>query len=574
MEEIVLLLNMALILAVSATCTALFKYLKIPLYLGYLAAGIILANYWSGVSEDTDFIVEMLADMGLVMLMFSIGLQFNTRRLKAMGGFGFLVVLIMVPFMISAGYIGGRYLGYSGVECVVLGSVLAGSSSAIFVAISKEFSIISDHEVQRIVMILVLEAVAQMLILSFATPFLQGTEMNLDQMVWMFVLILLFIVLSLYIGLNTVPRVVDWLKFRGYSSEIILVLALGLSFAMALLSVYIGLSMAIGAFLMGVIITRSKATDDIAKEVEPMKNIFIAMFFISIGLQITPVLIVDNIRSILVIFVVFVVFMTAAVFISYFVGNRENNSAGHAWVCAISVLSMSEFAFIIAKQAYSVNIFDIDIYASIIGAAMISMITLPLFTFLAGRTVKPIYENIPSLLYKRVYLAQLFFLRLNDKLKLAGVSTRTRVRRTFAAAYVYVILLVGLVLAFYLLLPTMTDFLFRHIAPLDRNTCAVLILVMEFLIALVPLYPLVNSVRRIEHFFAGTDLGTEPSDGMTATMHRAMTNTNIWIIVLFLDFLLILPMPSNLSLTYQFVAVLLGIGFLGIIYMFQYLKRD
>lgn len=138
MEEAVLLVNLTYLLLIAGVCSIIFSKLKMPAIIGYLAAGIILANYWGGASESTEILVSILSDMGLVLLMFFIGLELNLQKLKKSGMFVVMVAVIQLPLMLIAGYTVGILMGWDMVQSVFLGAVISGSSTAVITAVLKE----------------------------------------------------------------------------------------------------------------------------------------------------------------------------------------------------------------------------------------------------------------------------------------------------------------------------------------------------------------------------------------------------------------------------------------------------
>ena len=372
MEEAVLLVNLTYLLLIAGVCSIIFSKLKMPAIIGYLAAGIILANYWGGASESTEILVSILSDMGLVLLMFFIGLELNLQKLKKSGMFVVMVAVIQLPLMLIAGYTVGILMGWDMVQSVFLGAVISGSSTAVITAVLKEQEYMDKDAAETIILITVMEDIGQVLILTMAAPLLVGDTPAVGSIIGMVVAIVVFIAASIGIGLIFIPKILDWIG-KKISSEVLLIVSIGLCFAMALLSTKIGLSMAIGAFIMGVIVSQCKFSHDIMAKTEPMKELFMAIFFISIGLEIVPSELLDNIPLILIIFGVFVIAKILTVLLGYLLGNKTLRIS---FMSAVSLAAMGEFSFIIAKTALDAGVVGQNFYSAVIGAALVSMVVL------------------------------------------------------------------------------------------------------------------------------------------------------------------------------------------------------
>lgn len=165
MEESVLLVNMTILLLLGGVCSMVFRKLKMPAVIGYLVTGIILANYWSGKSEDTELIVNFLSDLGLIFLMFCIGMELNLKKLRKMGSFAIMVVMIQVPLMLFGGYLLGMlFLGLDSLQAIIFGAIISGSSTAVVTIVLKDQDRLTHAEVETVILITVVEDVAQVII--------------------------------------------------------------------------------------------------------------------------------------------------------------------------------------------------------------------------------------------------------------------------------------------------------------------------------------------------------------------------------------------------------------------------
>lgn len=303
-EETRVVIDLALLLLISGGLSIVFNKIKMPPILGYLSAGIVLGptmmpSLW--VEGNT---VSLLSDIGIVLLMFYIGLETDIRKLRATGSKLLFIVCLQMPIVVAAGYLTGVLLGMNTLQAIFLGAIISGTSTAVVVGVLKETDHIDKGMARSIITITIFEDVGQVLILTMAAPLLAGDSPALGSTVNMVLGLILFIGLSVVFGMALVPRALDHIG-RRYSSEILLIVGVGLCFAMAAISQEMGLSIAIGAFIMGMMISLSKFSHKMVHNVEPVKDLFMAVFFISIGLQITPQLILENIVLAAIIAIVF-----------------------------------------------------------------------------------------------------------------------------------------------------------------------------------------------------------------------------------------------------------------------------
>ena len=387
------MLDMTYLLLIAGACSIIFSRLKLPPIIGYLVAGIILGpTMLEDVSVDPSTI-SMLSNLGIVLLMFSIGLNLNLQRMRKLGSFTFIVLSLEMPFMVVCGYIAGLAMGLNSVASIFLGAVISGTSPAVVVAVLHERGESVDKEVtSTATAITVLEDLGQVFILSMAAPLLVGDTPALGSVALMAVSIAIFIGMSLFLGIRIVPRLLNWIG-RKYPPEVLLIVSIGLCFLMALISNLIGLSIAIGAFLMGLIVSQAARSEEVAERVDPMKEVFMAVFFISIGIQIVPAEIINNLDLVFIIAIVFTVAKIAGVSLaSYLVRGDPRFS----FMTAISLVAMGEFAFIIAKTALDAGVVDQQFYASVIGAAIVTMVALPILSKSSPRIYNAMASAIPT----------------------------------------------------------------------------------------------------------------------------------------------------------------------------------
>jgi len=576
MEESILLLNMTMLLLIGWVCSVIFKRLNMPAAIGYIISGIILSNYWGGENADTERIVSFLADLGLVLMMFCIGMELNLKKLGKMGPFAMMVVMIQVPIMLAGGFVGGSMLGLSALQAIIFGAIISGSSTAVVTIVLAEQERISRSDVETLVFITVIEDVAQVLILCAVSPLMSGADMDLLGLIWMLIIVVVFMVTAIVIGLIFVPRLLDYVSEK-FSEEILLVVSLGLCFGLSYISVYIGMSMAIGAFLMGVIVSQSGDHRKIERDVEPMRDIFMMMFFISIGLLIRPEDIANNIVTIVIIYLIYFVLKGGSVMLAYFTGNKPLRLS---FYCSISLIAMGEFAFIISKEAYSNGLITADFYASVIGAALMSMITLPLLNTKAEKIADFAEKHAPAPVaagYMRLATSRNNFY---DRLSLATKETMKNFRTRMTSLYFTVVLVILVQIVFVLATPGLAEFFNEHTPEsVSLYLTTTLVLLIDFLV----LVPIMHQLVKNLHFLLRVYLDSQrkavaagtlrPRPKLTRLLRFVMT-VNRWIFIVLFDFLALLLTPNNIDPWAHVLVAIAGVAIIATLEVIAYLRRS
>jgi monovalent cation:H+ antiporter-2, CPA2 family len=391
--QIRFLMEITVILAVAGLTAVLFTRMKMPVVIGYLAAGILVGPYVFpfDLITDTDT-VNSLANLGIILLMFTIGLDFNLRKLRQTGVFAIVAGSIEIVIMITIGYALGWLMGWSSIESIFLGAVMSISSTAVIVKVLTDAGHIQRQYAVGVIGILIMEDIAAVIILAMVSPLGTGKAPGLTSAVGILAGAVLFIALSLLLGFAVVPRIIDHVK-RKYPSEVLLLVSLGLCFGMALLSSEIGLSVAIGAFVMGIIVSQSAAQQEIVLKTMPIKEMFMAVFFVSIGMLIDPRLVLQNILPAVIIAGVFIVGKVFSVTTATYVANTDARSS---MMSGMAMVAMGEFSFVIVKTGVDNGTIGQFFYSSIIGAALITMIVLPITFRYSSRTVDYLAAHLPD----------------------------------------------------------------------------------------------------------------------------------------------------------------------------------
>ena len=569
MDELMLLTSLAVFTLLAAVCSIIFNKIKLPALIGYIVAGIIIVNIW-GVTTESQEIVEILSDIGLVMLMFCIGLEINLKKIRKQGLLAIEVAVIQLPLMVLGGIVGGMVLGFDMVQCICLGAIISGSSTAVVMAVLKSQKRLDKEHIEMLVLITIMEDIGQVIILSMITPILASNSpsIELNSLIVMIVSIIVFMIVSLLVGLRLVPRVINWVS-DNVSDEILTVLSVGLAFGMALLSIQIGLSMAIGAFLMGMMIAASRKSKEINHKIEPMRDLFMAIFFISIGMKITVTSLVDNIGMIVVIYLLFAALKIATVFLAYWIGNE---SCRNGFLSATGLTAMGEFAFIIAEEALGYNVIDGSIYTSVVGAALLSMIMLPFLTRYSATIWDKSVEKCPRPVYNACCNINLARDRLYNRVDTSTRKSRKALYRSMTHTYINILAIALIEAAFYFIIPATVDWGCSSFGGTE-TVWEIGMLVVNFIILALPIYHLVNNVKFLDEMVingARRIAQREGSSEEPRAIYQRFLEINTSLMVLAIDAAIIIIVPNSVGIWLHIVVLALALVVLLLVFYKKY----
>ena len=389
-----LIYDLALILTLGAAATIIFKLLKQPVVLGYIVAGFIASPHFSFVpSVGNGANIEFWAQIGIIVLLFSLGLEFSFKKLINAGGSAISTALIIVLGMMGTGFVVGKSMGFTTVNSIFLGAMLSMSSTTIILKALTDLNLRQRRFVPGVFAVLIVEdlfAVVMMVILSSIAinNTVSGGEMVKSILQLGFFLIIWFVV-----GVFLIPTLFRRLRLV-ISDEMMLIIAMGLCFLMAIFSVESGFSLALGAFVMGSILAGTPDAERIERVVKPVKDLFGAVFFISVGMMVDPQVIVQYAGMITLLSVVVIVGMIIF-------GTTGMLAAGQplriAMESGFSLTQIGEFSFIIATLGTTLGVLDESIYPIIVTVSVITTFTTPFFI----KSALPCYKFVEKRLPKR-----------------------------------------------------------------------------------------------------------------------------------------------------------------------------
>jgi CPA2 family monovalent cation:H+ antiporter-2 len=462
------LISMAVVIAIAAIIVILFNRLRQPMILGYLVAGIIVgfvARDIITIEASVEQSIRLLAQLGVILITFSIGLEFSLRQLRRIGVAVATAAALEIAMMIGIGYQLGRALGWSPLEATLLGAMLSVASTMIVVRALKESGGLDNERARLIVGLLVVEDLAAVLILAAVSALMtEGSVSTIDLtelVMWMGI----FIGASIVIGVALVPPLVDYVG-RQRSNELLVITVIGLCFSMAVFAALIGFSVAIGAFVMGVIISESKYVGDVIRRIEPIRDLFGAIFFITVGMLVDPTdfTSITLLATALIIVVVFVVAKMFASSLSTFVcgfGARASVGAG------LGMLAIGEFSLIIASltlppvESGTIPSTSIDIsqelYPIIVLVTTISALIVPYTIRYTNKATGALEGLVPrSILVLASYLN--LVVRNLRRRSQSSLRISNEMRSSISRLVAYIVMMVAVLVLAWSMIPHVGDY--------------------------------------------------------------------------------------------------------------------
>lgn len=510
-----LILDLAFILLLGAVVTVLFKWIKQPVVLGYIVAGFLASpqfTYLPSVASEGN--IKFWAEIGIVVLLFSLGLEFSFKKLVNSGGSAVVTALIIVMGMMGAGYVVGYAMGFSFINCLFLGGMLSMSSTTIIIKAFTDLGLRQKKFASQVLAVLIVEdlfAVVMMVILSSIAA---GNSVEGTELVFSIAKLIFFLVIWFLVGVYVLPSALGAVN-RFLNSETLLIVSMGLCLGMAVFSVYCGFSLALGAFVMGSILAGTSYAERIEHVVTPVKDLFGAVFFISVGMMVNPSVIATYWPSILLLSLVVILGMIIFGSFGMLVTGQSLRTAIQS---GFSLTQIGEFAFIIATLGMSLGVLDASLYPIIVAVSVLTTFTTPMFIKMS----LPFYNFVERHLPHRLrFLIDRYQKSVSEEQAASTASWFDMLKRSLARTLLYTIVLVAVViiaqqflypwleeiipdwsnaLALAITLSAMSPFLMALVSPLARvlaslkrgdkdhgaplNTAIIVMAIFNFILAL------------------------------------------------------------------------------------------
>ena len=366
--------DLALILIVAGAVTILFKKLRQPLVLGYVVAGFIVSPhmpYTMSVIDSSS--VGTWADIGVMFLLFSLGLDFSFKKIMKMGASPVISTCTIIFCMMTLGIIVGHSFGWKRMDCIFLGGMLAMSSTTIIYKAFNDMGLRQQKFTGSVMSVLILEDILAIVMMVMLSAIAVGSGADGEQMVGSIAKIVLFLILWFVVGIALVPLFLRSVR-RLVNDETLLIVSLGLCCLMAVLSTKVGFSSAFGAFVMGSIISETIEADKIERLVSPVKDLFGAIFFVSVGMLVDPAILVEYALPIVVLVITILVGQAVFGTLGFMLGGQSLKSAMR---CGFSMAQIGEFSFIIASLGLSLGVTGHFLYPVVVAVSVITTFLTP-----------------------------------------------------------------------------------------------------------------------------------------------------------------------------------------------------
>ncbi|MEX5507770.1 cation:proton antiporter [Pseudomonas paralactis] len=374
MHAISFIQDLAVIMLVAGVVTILFHRLKQPVVLGYIVAGFIIGPHTPpfGLIHDEDTI-KTLAELGVIFLMFCLGLEFSLRKLFKVGATAFIAAFLEIVLMIWIGYEIGRWFDWSTMDSLFLGAILAISSTTIIVKALNDLKMKDQRFAQLIFGVLIVEDILGIGIIALLSSIAVSGTVSSGEVFSTVGKLSLFMIVALVIGILLVPRLLAYVA-RFESNEMLLITVLGLCFGFCLLVVKLEYSMVLGAFLIGAIMAESRQLIKIERLIEPVRDMFSAIFFVAIGLMIDPQILLQYAWPIAVITVAVVLGKMLSCGLGAFIAGNDGRTSLRV---GMGLSQIGEFSFIIAALGMTLQVTSDFLYPVAVAVSAITTLLTP-----------------------------------------------------------------------------------------------------------------------------------------------------------------------------------------------------
>lgn len=369
-----LIVDLALLLGVAGVTTLIFRKLKQPVVLGYILAGILIGPHvpWTPTISD-EANVKVWAEIGVVFLLFSLGLEFSFKKLVRIGGTASITAIVEIAGMLLLGFLVGRLMGWSTMDSIFLGGILSVSSTTIIIRAFEELGIKNQRFAGIVFGVLIVEDLVAILLMVILSTLAVSQKFAGGEMLVSLMKLVFFLSIWFLAGIFILPTFLQKAR-KLMSEETLLIVSLGLCLGMVVLATKVGFSPALGAFVMGSILAETTMAERIEHLVKPVKDLFAAVFFVSVGIIIEPNAIVEYKWPVLILTLVTIfgkiISTTAGALLS---GQPMKQSLQSG----MSLAQIGEFSFIIASLGLTLNVTSGFLYPIAVAISAITTFTTP-----------------------------------------------------------------------------------------------------------------------------------------------------------------------------------------------------
>lgn len=366
--------DLALILVTGAITTLIFKKIKQPLVLGYIIAGLLVGPHLSITPTVADKEnIETLAEIGVIFLLFSLGLEFSFKKLIRVGGASTITAFTEIIFIVTAGYLAGKWMGWSKMDSVFLGGMLASSSTTIIIRAFEEMGVKTKRYANVVFGVLVVEDIVVILLMVLLSTMSVSQQFEGGELLQTVLKLLFFLALWFIMGIFLLPTLLKKAK-NLINDETLLILSIGLCLGMVILATKVGFSAELGAFIMGSIFAETTSAEKVEHIIKPVKDLFGAVFFISVGMMIDPAAMIEYKWPVLIVTLLTVF---GKLFSTTLGAILSGQTLKQSVQVGMSMAQIGEFAFIVATLGLNLGVISNFLFPVAVGASAITTFTTP-----------------------------------------------------------------------------------------------------------------------------------------------------------------------------------------------------
>ena len=388
-----LIADLALILICAGVMTLIFKKLKQPLVLGYIVAGFIASPHFALTPSVMDAAsIQVWSDIGVIFLLFALGLEFSFKKIVKVGGPAIIAALTIIFGMILVGFLVGSAFGWSKMDALFLGGMICMSSTTIIYKAFEDLGLSKNKFAGLVMSILILEDILAVVLMVVLSTVAVSSNFEGGELVGSILKLVFFLVLWLVVGIYLIPLILR--KTRSLmNDETLLVVSLGLCFMMVVVAAKTGFSAAFGAFIMGSILAETLEAEHIERLVKPVKDLFGAIFFVSVGMMVDPAMIVQYWLPILIITVTVIVGQSFFATVGVLLSGQPLKTAVQS---GFSLTQIGEFSFIIASLGVALGVTSDFLYPIVVAVSVVTIFLTPYMIRLAEPAYGFIYKHLPG----------------------------------------------------------------------------------------------------------------------------------------------------------------------------------
>lgn len=452
----VLINDLGLILVTAAISVLIFRKLKQPLVLGYLVAGFLAStnfNFFPTVKDTNS--IEVWAEIGIIFLLFSLGLEFSFKKLLKVGGTASITALTQIIIMIVLGYYAGRFMGWDNMNCIFLGVILSISSTTIILKAFDELGVKSQKFAGNVIGALIVQDIVAILMMVLLSTIAVSQQFSGSELIQSLLKLFFFLSIWFISGIFFIPTLLKKLKHL-LSDEMLLIISLALCLLMVIFASEVGFSPALGAFIMGSIIAETNEAEHIEHLVKPVKDLFGAIFFVSVGMLINPDTLVEYAFPVMILTVITVFGQSISSTIGTLISGQ---SLKESIQTGMSLSQIGEFSFIIATLGTTLKVTSDFLYPIVVAVSAVTAFTTPFMIKYASPTANFIEKKLPKKWVKKIELYSA------NSQAIKTVSTwKTVIKEYLVQVILYSVILFAIILmSKNFLLPLLEDVIYGNI---------------------------------------------------------------------------------------------------------------